>query len=153
MADPTGGLGIGAGGGAAAAAIVYLLDRVLGSGKIVKTLDESFKEFREALEDDLADIRRLGERNTAFTEKLLDWHDVQDPEDPAGKIWYFSVSLRKLLASMQAGVNKLLELLGELIQRFDKYNETMAKMITVVEQLQKDVAALGLVVNGMDRRR
>lgn len=151
MADPVGGLGLGAGGGAAAAALVYIFDRILGSGKVVKTLDESFKDFRESLEDDLMDLRRLAERNTSFAEKLHDWHDIQDPEDPAGKIWYFSVGLRKILASMQNGVDKLLELLGKLIQRFDRYNETTIKLISVVEQLQKDVASLGALIRD-DRR-
>lgn len=152
MADPT-GLGLGAGGGAAAGLAVYLLDRLLGSGRAVKTLDQSFRELREALEADLASIRTLGERANVIAQKLLDWHDVTDPDDPAGKIWYFSVGLRRLLTSMQAGVDKLLQLIGELIQRFDRYNETMLKLITVVERLQTEVSSLSALVNNLDRRR
>jgi len=152
MPDGMGGAGIGAGGGAAAAAIVYALDRIFGSGKAVKNLDDRFKELREALEKDIDSLRTLAERATAFAEKLHDWHNVADPDDPSGKLWYFSVSLRRHIDSLQAKVSKLLELLDQLVRRFDKYNNTMEKLITVVEQLQKDVNALGLMVSGINRR-
>lgn len=151
MPDGLGGAGVGAGGGAAVAAIAYLLDRTFGSGRAVKNLDERFKELRESIEGDISKLSTLAEKAIGFAERLHDWHNVADPEDPAGKIWYFSVAQRRLLASMQAGVEKLLELLGELIQRFDKYNTTMERLITVVEKLQQDVNAL--VVNGSRDRR
>lgn len=152
MPDGIGGAGIGAGGGAVAAAVVYALDRWLGSGRAVKNLDDRFKELREALQTDISSLRQLAERATAFAERLHDWHNVADPDDPSGKLWYFSVSMRRLLDSLQTKVSKLLELLDQLVRRFDKYNNTMEKLITVVEQLQKDVNALGLMVSGMNRR-
>ncbi len=146
MADPTGGIGLGVGGGAAVGAIAYILDKVVGSGRQLKTFDASLKELREHLEKnllkELGDIRKLAERSSAFTEKLHDWHSVSDPDDPAGKIWYFSVGLRRAMSDMQTGVGKLLDLLRELIQRFDRYNETTVKLISVVESLQRDVEGL-----------
>lgn len=136
-----GGAGIGAGGGAVAATVAYLLDRFFGSGRSLKTMEEK-----------LDAVRGMVDRAVVVVEKLQDWHNIPDPDDPAGKIWYFSVALRRILEKMQAGINKLLELLAELIQRFDRYNQTMASLITVVEKLQRDVSALGILVSGMDRR-
>lgn len=153
MPDGLGGAGIGAGGGAAAAAVAYVLDKIYGSGKSAKNFNEQFREFRDELEKGLAGLVKLSERANVMAQKLLDWHDVNDPDDPAGKIWYFSVSLRKVLATLDTRVSRLLELLDDLVRRFDRYNETLEKLITVTEKLQTDVSALGIVVSGMDRGR
>lgn len=147
MSDPA-GIGLGAGGGAIAGAVVYALDRAFGSGRAVKSLDRNFKELR----DDIAALSKLFGETSERVARLFDWHSVTDPDDPAGKIWYFSVATRKLLTTMQAGVDRLLELIGELIQRFDKYNATMERLIDVVEQLQQNVNGLGVIVSGLDRR-
>jgi hypothetical protein len=146
MADPT-GIGLGAGGGAIAGAVAFTLDRMFGSGRSVKTLDASFKE----LKDEVTKIGSSFDGTVEKIERLFDWHSVADPDDPAGKIWYFSVAQRKTLDSMQAGVSRLLVLLGELIQRFDRYNTTMDRLIVVVEKLQTDVNGLGLSVASLDR--
>lgn len=151
MADPT-GLGVGAGGGAAAAAIVYLLDKFLGSGKTVKSLDEQFKALKEDFEKEFKALLVLAERSTAFTEKLFDMHNVADPDDPSGKIWYFSVTLRRIVTSLDTRMSRLLDLLEELERRFRNYNETLEKLVTVIERLDKDVTALGIMVGGMDNR-
>lgn len=160
MPDGMGGAGIGAGGGALAAAVVYALDKFVGSGKAVKTLDEKFKSFDERLvelktkiEGDVGDLKKLAERATQFAERLYDWHNIADPDDPSGRIWYFSVALRKLLASLETKISKLLDLLERLVVRFDKYNTTLENLITVTEKLQADVNALGLLVAGLDRGR
>ena len=84
-------------------------------------------------------------------QKLLDWHDIDDPDDPAGKIWYFSVALRRVMGTLDTRVSRLLELLDDLTRRFDKYNETLEKLITVTEKLQANVSALSIVISGIDR--
>lgn len=156
MADPTGGLGLGLGGGAAVGAIAYVLDKMVGSGRQLKAFDTSLKELREHLEKNLlkefGDLRKLSERATGLVEKLHDWHNVSDPDDPAGKIWYFSVGLRRALTDMQSGVGKLLDLLRELVSRLDRYNETIVKLITVLDVLQRDVERLQASVSELDRR-
>jgi hypothetical protein len=153
MPDGMGGAGIGAGGGAAAATIVYALDRIFGSGKAARNLEERIREFRENVEREIKEMRSVVERAAGISDKLFDWHNIADPDDPSGKLWYFSVALRRAIESLQAKTQRLLDLLDQLVRRFDQYNTTTERLIIVVESLQRDVSALGILVSGMDRRR
>jgi len=151
MPDVLGGAGLGAGGGAIAAAVVYAMDRAFGSGRTIKHLDDKVRELREDLSEEIGAIRRALERVAGHVQRLHDWHDVADPDDPSGKLWYFSVALRRAIDTLGRKVSRLLELLDDLVRRFDRYNETMERLITVVEKLRRDVDALGVVVAGMDQ--
>jgi hypothetical protein len=145
MPDALGGAGIGAGGGALAAAVVYALDRAFGSGRGQKRIEEKFDELKGSI----TTLTSIAESAKKIADKLYDWHNVGDPDDPSGKLWYFSVALRRLLESLQTKVSKLLELLDQLVRRFDEYNVTMGRLISVVEALQKDVLALRVEVSGL----
>ena len=151
MPDGMGGAGIGAGGGAIAAIVAYTLDKTLGSGRAVKSLDEKFAELKAWLEADIQSLTKIAERTARFTEKTFEMHDVADPDDPSGRIWYFSVGLRNNMKSLSERVSKLVDLIEKLVSRFDQYNQTMEKLIRVVEQLQKDVSALGVMISATSR--
>jgi hypothetical protein len=151
MPDGMGGAGIGAGGGAAAAGLALIIDKLFGSGRAVKSIDTQFQELGQKIEDELNKIVEKATSTAELVSKLVDWHAVSDPDDPAGKIWYFSVGLRSCMKSLEARTAKLLDLLEELVRRFDRYNETLAKLVTVTEKLDKNVSALGVMV-AADRR-
>ena len=153
MPDGTGGAAIGAGGGAVVGAVMYALNQFLGSGRAVKGLDTSLTETRTQLEKDLAALMVELKFVSHRVSRIHDWHDVSDPEDPAGKIWYFSVALRTTLKALTDRVGRLVDLIDKVVRRFDQYNATTEKLITVVEGLQKDVQALGLMVANLDDRR
>lgn len=153
MPDGTGGLATGLGAGGALTTAAYLFDKLFGSGRAVKSLDDQFKELKEGLEVELKALLSKVEFTSLLVAKLTDWHDVGDPDDPSGKLWYFSVGLRKCMVSLETKVGRLLSLLEELVRRLDRYNETLEKLITVAERLQNDVSALGVIVAGMDRGR
>jgi hypothetical protein len=151
MPDGMGGAGIGAGGGAIAAAIAYALDKAFGSGKTARLLENKFNELKEIVTREHGITQEQVASILAATMRLVDWHNVTDPDDPAGKIWYFSVGLRRTLMVMQHGVDKLMELIDRLIDRFDLYNRSIERLVVVIEALQKDVDGLGVLVASMER--
>jgi len=144
MPDGMGGAGIGAGGGAVMGAVMYALNQFLGAGRAIKTMDTSITEWRKEVDKDLENL-------VAMVRTLHDWHSVADPEDPAGKIWYFGVAPRRILRALDDRVGRLVDLTGKVVDRFDQYNKTTEQLITVIESLKKDIDALGLMVGRIDR--
>jgi len=151
MPDGLGGAGFGLGGGAAAAVVAYVLDKTLGSGKTLSSLDERFAKFKEWIEVDLKNLTKTTESTAKFVERIFDMHNVLDPDDPSGKIWYFSVGLRTHIKSLSERVTRLVDLIDKVVNRFDQYNTTLAKLIQVVDKLQADVSALGVMISTTSR--
>lgn len=128
MPDPA-SLGLGAGGGAGVAAVTWLLDKLYGSGKSVKELRDELKSITEHyLAPTLKKI-----------EEMWTWHNIQDPKDPAGKIWYFSVALRNLLEGVDKNLDVSVDIQKELISRFDRYNDLMEQLAVAVGKLDERI--------------
>jgi len=151
MPDGLGGAGLGVGGGAIAAVVAYVLDKTLGSGKTLTSLDERFAKLKEWLEKDLKSLATSTAAIERFSEKLFDMHNVPDPDDPSGKIWYVSVGVRTNIRSLSERVSKLVDLIDKIVNRFDQYNTTLEKLIKIVDKLQADVSALGVIISTTSR--
>ncbi len=151
MPDGMGGAGIGAGGATAAAVVAFVVDKAFGSGRTLKSIDERFVELKKWLDDDIDALTKFAEMTSRLVERLYDMHDVADPEDPSGKIWYFSVGLRSNMKSLSERVSKLVDLIDMVVGRFDQYNRTLEKLIKVVDKLQSDVSALGVIISATNR--
>ena len=124
MPDPITTAAPGAGAGLGMGGLIWLLDRMFGSGKTTKDLADALKTVAKQIEE------------------LHGWHNVQDPDDATQRIWWFSKSLRECIREMEKGVEGLQGLLGEVVQRFDQYNRMLEQLVQVVDQLQKDVERL-----------
>lgn len=125
MADPA-SLGLGAGGGAGVAGIVWLIDKFMGSGKTTKEIRRDLEVIVEKMLTPI--LKKVEEMHT--------WHDIPDPSDPANKIWYFSVALRKLLEGVSTNLDASVDVQKELISRFDRYNSLMEKLADAVARLE-----------------
>lgn len=151
MPDGMGGASIGAGGATAAAIVAYVLDKAFGSGRSLKSIDDKFADLKKWLDDDIEHLTKLAENTSRHVERVFDMHNVVDPEDPSGYIWYFSVGLRGSIRSLSERVSNMVGLLSKVVDRFDQYNKTLEKLIAIVEKLQADVSALGVIISTTSR--
>ena len=146
---PTGELGLGLGAGGALTAVMYIVNTLFGAGKSIKAINTRFKSVEKKIDEDFKDLFTQVRSNSARLKQLVDWHNVTDPEDPSGKLWYFNMAQRKSLASLENNAGHLLDLIEELVRRFDRYNEMLEKLVIITERLDKNVTELNILSIGL----
>jgi hypothetical protein len=131
LPDGLGGAGVGGASGLTAALVVYLADRLFGTGKQVRQILPELEEtyLKPVLE---------------MTKELHTWHDVQDPSDNTQKIWWFTKALRQTIA-------KLVERFGVFNRMLDGLTTVAEKLLDSSKQLQGSVDELKEIVQRLQK--